>query len=334
VKLELPEETQAFGQAAAKAFATRLGGVEAARDAERDPTTRSTHVAPVLEDLGAFDLDVSASLEAALAGAQLCRMAGRVALPYPLPAVLAGRLASGDAGLPLALVDDKEPCADHADLYPAWLAATPDGRLRRASPAGGPLRTKLGFFAGRLALEEPDGAPGELPPEAHGLALALGCFVVLGTLEEALSLTAAHVTAREQFGRPLSTFQAVQFQVADATVAVLGLEELAKYTLWRLFSEPRQALVDALALRVQALDAARLVLRTAHQLHGAIGFCDEHDLSVLSRHLQPLLRLPTDLEVTTARLLAAIDEVGFAGLFPLEPLRGADAAPRSAEPAR
>jgi hypothetical protein len=57
------------------------------------------------------------------------------------------------------------------------------------------------------------------------------------------------------------------------------------------------------------------VLRTSHQLHGAVGFCDEHDLSVLTRHAQPLLRLPFGLEATTERLIGATAALGFESLF-------------------
>src|SRR5439155_25095544 len=113
----------------------------------------------------------------------------------------------------------------------------------------------------------------------------------------------------------LAAFQAVQFQLADAAVAVRGLRETARFTLWRLGACREDALTDALALRVVALECGRQVFRTAHQLHGAGGFCDEHDLSVLSRALQPHLRLPSDLEETTELLARRIEVEGFAGLY-------------------
>ena len=57
-----------------------------------------------------------------------------------------------------------------------------------------------------------------------------------------------------------------------------------------------------LALRVHAIDIARAVLRTCQQLHGAAGVCDEYDISVLTRHIQPALRLPFGAERTAAEL--------------------------------
>ena len=119
-----------------------------------------------------------------------------------------------------------------------------------------------------------------------------------------------------QFGKPIATFQAVQFQLADAAVAVAGLRELAAFTLWRLTDAPGAALADVLALRLQAVDVARAVLRTCQQLHGAAGVCDEYDISVLTRMVQPALRLPWSAERTAAALAEAIQGDGFEGLFP------------------
>ena len=44
------------------------------------------------------------------------------------------------------------------------------------------------------------------------------------------------------------------------------------------------------------------MLRTAHQLLGALGFCDESDVSVLDRHTQSLIRLPVSTELLAMRL--------------------------------
>ena len=141
---------------------------------------------------------------------------------------------------------------------------------------------------------------------------------MLGTADRALELAVEHVTGRVQFGKPIAAFQSVQFTLADTAVAVAGLRELAHFTLWRLADAagaPGAALGDALALRVHALDVARSTLRTAQQLHGAAGVCDEYDVSVLTRMVQPALRLPWGAERTAAELSAAVRRDGFVGLF-------------------
>ena len=76
-----------------------------------------------------------------------------------------------------------------------------------------------------------------------------------------------------------------------------------------------EVLDDALALRVAALEAAEIVFRVAHQLHGAIGFCDETALSWVSRASIPLRRLPLGLSATRAELTRRIGRRGLTGLF-------------------
>jgi acyl-CoA dehydrogenase len=139
------------------------------------------------------------------------------------------------------------------------------------------------------------------------LHLTLGSWRIVGAVQQCLEITRQHVVARKQFGKPLAEFQAVRFTIADASVAARGLYELAKYTISRVESSPAQVRsADALVLRLKAADTARQVLRTAHQLLGALGFCDESDISVLDRHTQSLIRLPVSAEVLAMRLLPGV----------------------------
>ena len=147
------------------------------------------------------------------------------------------------------------------------------------------------------------------------LGLVLPCWTLLGMLDRALELTIAHVGLRKQFGQPLSKFQGVQFQLTDAAVERSGLEILAKYALWSAGSGKPEALIDALALRMSAIEAAEVVFRVCHQLHGAVGFCDETTLSWLSRYSQPLRRLPLGLSATRDELTRRAGRGGLRGLY-------------------
>jgi alkylation response protein AidB-like acyl-CoA dehydrogenase len=147
------------------------------------------------------------------------------------------------------------------------------------------------------------------------LGVVLPCWTLLGMLDRAIELARTHVLDREQFGQPLSSFQGVQFQLTDAEVERAGLEELAKYALWSIQAGRDDAVADALALRLAAVEAAEVVFRVTHQLHGALGFCDEAPLSWLSRHSQPLRRLPFGASATRAELTRCIGRRGLAGLF-------------------
>lgn len=305
MRTALPEEVVAFGRSA-RARLDALGGVRLALRAETDGTARDDARA-ALADVGAWDVDPRGGDDQLLAAAQLCRMAGAVALPYPV----VEQLLAVDGAL-MALVDPLRPRIDHGDLPGPWLAVDLDGRARVAE-TGVRTASRLGPFVVPAALGEqrPD-----LPADDVSRHLVLGAWRVLGGLETALGLATAHVAAREQFGRPLAEFQSVRFAVADAVVAVRGLTELAKYTVWRLASAaPAARGADALVLRLHAVDVARDVLRTCHQLLGAVGFCDEHDVSVLDRHLQPLLRLPYAGEALAARLVPAVSDGRLESLF-------------------
>jgi hypothetical protein len=303
----LPDEAIEFGATAARAFAA-LGGVDAARAAEEVPARRAVDAADALRSLGIDDLDPRHDADALAAAAALCEAAGRVALPYPVPAVL---LRDGD-GRPFAAVPQDRPLVDHGDLFEHWVVATLHGDALPADASDAALGSRLGPFVAEVTPLGPSGGPAAREVALH---LALTAWQVLGTVDRAVELAVEHVTGRIQFGKPLSAFQAVQFQLADAAVAVSGLRELAQFTLWRLSTAPDAALADVLAVRLHALDVARLVLRTCQQLHGAAGVCDEYDISVLARHVQPALRLPTSAERTAAALADAVRRDGFDGLF-------------------
>jgi hypothetical protein len=305
VKTELPQDISDFAAIAAKRLA-RLGGPPAALRAETDDGVRDA-ARGALNDVGAFELDVRSETDDLLAAAVLCQAAGATALPYPV----VEELLAVD-GARLALVDPEAPRIDHGDLPGDWIAADLDGNRYRPRPAPR-TSAKLGPFLVPASLSAPEGtvAAGDV-----NLHLVLGSWRILGALQQSLRIVTEHVRARVQFGKPLADFQAVRFAVADAAVGVRGLHELAKYTICRPESLPMQAhSADALLLRYKAADTARQVLRTSHQLLGALGFCDESDVSVLDRHTQPLIRLPLSAEALALRLIPDVRDGHLETLF-------------------
>ncbi|MEW1635224.1 acyl-CoA dehydrogenase family protein [Streptomyces sp. NPDC093801] len=91
----------------------------------------------------------------------------------------------------------------------------------------------------------------------------------VGAAGRALDRTVEHVRRREQFGRPIGSFQAVKHRLADLYVQVQAARSAAYYAAW----DPEQG---ALAL-AQGLEALRITAGEAIQLHGGIGFTWEHD---------------------------------------------------------
>jgi len=311
VNPRLPDAVVEFGEAAEKALQA-AGGVDLARAAEADPAERR-RAGAALEALGATELDPFEDLDSAAAAGELCRAAGRVALPYPVVPVVVGRGRN-----PLALGGRDASYIDHGDVFPAWtmaeVASTPSGDQRWGAVVGGDrLATKLGPFLTPVVASGPGGSAERSDVDLH---LVLTAWLVLGATERALELAVDHVSGRVQFGQTLASFQAVQFQLADVAVAVDGLREMCRFSLWRWWDAPESCRPDSLAARLCALDAARAVMRTCQQLHGAAGVCDEYDVSVIYRHIQPLLRLPFGAERTAEVMADAIAALGFDGLFP------------------
>ncbi|MDT5339686.1 MAG: hypothetical protein QOD90_5191 [Mycobacterium sp.] len=299
---DLGTEAKEYGRQALRAFEA-AGGDELVQRAEADPTARETLVGPVLAELGAWELEPRSDADQLEASAALCRSAGYWALPYPVAERLS-RTADDDG---LIVVSDARPTGTVAGVDLNWGAVTMGG-CRSSAVANDEPRAA---FVTRLSLTPVDDAGTEALP----VALVLPCWTLLGMLDRAIELTIAHVRMRQQFGQPLSGFQSVQFQLTDAEVERAGLEMLAKHATWSAAQCLDGALDDALALRMAALEAAEIVFRVTHQLHGAVGFCDETTLSWLSRYSQPLRRLPLGLSATRALLTERLGSRGLTGLY-------------------
>ncbi|WP_155055263.1 acyl-CoA dehydrogenase family protein [Streptomyces blattellae] len=208
---------------------------------------------------------------------------GRHAVPGPLvetvtAAVLLDKaerllppLASGETMATLAY---GSPYALDGDAATTRLALTPDGL--HLAPGHGPVRPSLDP-ARRLTPLTPGG---ELltptPPVGHALARArlATAAQALGVGLALLDKTVAYVKQRTQFGAPIGSFQAVKHRLADAKIAL----EFARPLLFgaALTMEP----ADIAAAKVTACEAAYTTARTALQLHGAIGYTAECDLSL------------------------------------------------------
>ncbi len=308
MNIDLTDEAQEYGRTAERAIEA-AGGDALVQRAEADPARRGD-AAAVLGELGAWDLDPLGSDDELEAAAALCRAAGRWAVPYPV----AERLSRpGDLHVDgLVVVAGPAPEAPLAGLDLRWATIDLDGRCGMATPRPLSVPARKAAFVTGLDLEPLDEGGS---PAAVALGLVLGCWTLLGMLDRAMELTRAYVVERHQFGQPLSRFQGVQFQLTDAEVERAGVEELAGYALWSIEGQRPDAVEDALALRLAAVEAAEVVFRTCHQLHGAIGFCDETALSWLSRYSQPLRRLPLGAAATRDELSRRLGRRPLAGLF-------------------
>ena len=253
----------------------------------------------VPERFGGTDL---LPLELALACVEL----GRHAVPGPLAesfaasvlldgtpqaAELLPRVVAGEAVLSLAL-PGHSPYAADPDLADAVLTVA-DGALRIGS-GHGPLHQSFDP-ARRLARPEHAGSAAAPSLDVGGLeratAIAVLCTaaLALGTGRHLLAATVAYANTRVQFGTPIGGFQAVKHRLADV---LLGLEFaeplLYAAALGLADGGTTDGGPDLYAAKAACGEAGYAAARAALQLHGAIGYTDEFDLSLWIRRARVL----------------------------------------------
>jgi Acyl-CoA dehydrogenase, C-terminal domain len=119
-----------------------------------------------------------------------------------------------------------------------------------------------------------------------------------GLLAAALASTTAYVTDRQQFGRPLATFQALRHRLAEAQVRTNGVYWLAMQAAATLDAG------DAALAALHAQETARGVVYDYHQFLGAMGMTLEHPLHLWTYRLKALA---SELGGRGAQALAAAD---------------------------
>ena len=129
----------------------------------------------------------------------------------------------------------------------------------------------------RVELDGVQGRPiGSSSPAVDLLHVALAAESV-GAARRALEMSVEHLKVREQFGRPLGSFQALRHRVADLTAEL----EAATSTAWyaaraAAHGSPDLPVVAPLA-KAAATEAFARIAGDSIQLHGGIGFTWEHD---------------------------------------------------------
>lgn len=126
--------------------------------------------------------------------------------------------------------------------------------------------------AAELLGEEPADVLGALAATGRAAAVMLAAEAV-GVARAALDGTIAHVGSREQFGRPVGSFQAVKHRLADLYVQV----EAARSLTYCAAREPGPGPESGPLALAHALEALRATAGEGIQLHGGIGFTWEHE---------------------------------------------------------
>ncbi|MFJ5264367.1 acyl-CoA dehydrogenase family protein [Streptomyces sp. NPDC088387] len=188
--------------------------------------------------------------------------AGRALLPGPL---IATHLAAGE--VPGAATGETVVAAPDGPLV-EWLA---DADVVRGETAGAVPVRSVDPLTPLHRLPEPATAA-VTAPAAGPVAVLLTAAEQLGSAGRTCDLAVQHARLREQFGRPVGAFQAVQHLCADMLVRV----EVARAAVYAaaVTADP----VDIAAARLLADDAAVRGARDCLQVHGGMGFTWESEV--------------------------------------------------------
>ncbi|MEZ5142370.1 MAG: acyl-CoA dehydrogenase family protein [Acidimicrobiales bacterium] len=126
-----------------------------------------------------------------------------------------------------------------------------------------------------------DAVQAHLDAGASALAAEL-----LGVGARSLDLAVDYAKEREQFGRPIGSFQAVKHRCADMLVDVEGMRSVAYHAAWCHAAGDADAAVAASTAKTWCSDAATRVTASALQVHGGIGFTWECDVHLFVKRAQ------------------------------------------------
>jgi alkylation response protein AidB-like acyl-CoA dehydrogenase len=119
--------------------------------------------------------------------------------------------------------------------------------------------------------------PGDVGPAVAAGAVALAAESV-GVAQRALEIAVSYAKEREQFGRPIGSYQAVSHRLTDMLWEVEEARSLTYYAGWCADAQPESLPLAASMAKARASDAASAVTHEAIQTLGGIGFTWEHDI--------------------------------------------------------
>jgi alkylation response protein AidB-like acyl-CoA dehydrogenase len=172
--------------------------------------------------------------------------------------------ARSDAGLSLVLVERAR-----ASIEVARTPSMGDDRI-----------FEVVFSRVEVGADDIVGAPGRAD-DVLAAALRLGALArsaeMVGCAQRILELTVEYAKSRVQSGRPIGAFQAIQHACADLLRGVESARPLVHHAAWKT-QQGMDCAAEVAMAKSHAGDACLGVARRAHQIFGAIGYCDEHPL--------------------------------------------------------
>lgn len=240
------------------------------------------------------------------------RACGRHAVPLPLAELVLAHGLARDAGLQLpegvpglisdhvrrenntlVVEDARVPWGRRADYWLAMIdneiciaTASDELAIESSTNIGLDPRDRV---RGAVSIDTSGAHAG---PADRGLCLGalMRSAQIAGGGAAALDLAIQYTSEREQFGRPLAKFQAIQHYLADlagtvASVDAMSMAAADAFDQRGLGAASRDAHLEIAAAKCRASEAVENITRLAHQVHGAIGFTYEYGLHFVTRRL-------------------------------------------------
>ena len=106
------------------------------------------------------------------------------------------------------------------------------------------------------------------------------CAEMCGGAQKVLEMSVDYAKVREQFGRPIGSFQAIQHKCANMLVEVESSKSATYYAAWAVANDVPEGPLAAAMAKAYCSDAYRHTAGEGIQIHGGIGFTWEHDMHI------------------------------------------------------
>jgi alkylation response protein AidB-like acyl-CoA dehydrogenase len=231
---------------------------------------------------------------------------GRAAVPGPViehmvAAPILARVGASEA-IAIATVQLDDPYVAHAHVADAIVVA--DGIRRGFSVADAD-----GIDGGRRIATVEGGTTTPAPIDATVLADQLAvasAAVLIGLSEWMIAAAAEYAHHRQQFGKPIGSFQAVKHLLADALLQVEFAKAPTFRAAWSVAEGEPTASRDASMAKALANEAAYRTTRSTMQVHGGIGYTWEADLQLWMKKAWALHRAYGDTTYHRRRVSDAV----------------------------
>jgi len=116
-------------------------------------------------------------------------------------------------------------------------------------------------------------------------AVVAKCCEIVGYSQQLLEMTIDYAKERRQFDQPLGSFQVIQHYCSNMLVDIEGLRLSAYQAAWRL-SERLSATKEVAVAKAWASEAGERIISLGHQIFGAMGVTNDHDLHLYTRRIK------------------------------------------------